>query len=280
MNELRKGEISPSSLQLLQTRIGNHIKLDHAVKLYTHNIDVDRINIEELDALPGEQMSYLAQGAGEKLLVENLKKSMLAPEVLGLKIGAQVMFVKNNPQKSYYNGTTGEVIGFDERDRLPLVRIHDGQIIKADLESRSIEQADEIVAVVKQIPLRLAWAITVHKSQGMTLDAAEIDLSKVFEPGQAYVALSRIRSLEGLKLLGINSSGLQAHPLVLRGDAYFEKQSKEGESSSSRLQESDWKKLHETFISMIGGVYQTEITEQEKQLSPKLVKQSKPRVEK
>jgi hypothetical protein len=69
-------------LQLLRTRTGDHISLEYAVKLYTHNIDVDRVNIEQLDTLPGDQKSFIAQGAGEKLLVENLKKSMLAPEVL------------------------------------------------------------------------------------------------------------------------------------------------------------------------------------------------------
>lgn len=215
-------------------------------------MDVDRINIEKLDALEGDQKSFLSQGAGEKMLVDALKKSMLAPEVLALKIGAQVIFVKNNPQKGYFNGTTGEIVKFDERDGYPVVKIKDGTLIKAELETRSVENANEIVAAVKQIPLKLAWAITVHKSQGMTLDAAEMDLSKVFEPGQAYVALSRVKSLEGLKLLGINEFGLKAHPLVLRADAYFEKQSEEIVASNQYQEASIWEQIHKKFIETIG----------------------------
>ena len=163
-----------------------------------------------------------------------------------------MIFVKNNPQKGYFNGTTGEVVKFDERDGFPVVKTREGNMIKAEPENRSIENASEIIAVVKQVPLKLAWAITVHKSQGMTLDAAEMDLTKVFEPGQAYVALSRLRSLDGLKLLGINEQGLSAHPLVLRADAYFQKMSQDLVESRVSKAESDLEMLHALFIETIG----------------------------
>ena len=206
LNELRKGQASDESIALLRTRLNTEIAHANPVKLYTHNIDVDRINDEKLEELTGDEESYIATGTGDKKLIDTIKKSMLAPEVLYLKVGAQVIFVKNNPAKGYYNGTTGEVVSFQIGTAYPQVKIANGAIITAEPEARSVENASEVLVSVKQIPLKLAWAITVHKSQGMTLDAAEMDLSKVFEPGQGYVALSRVKSLENLKLLGLNES--------------------------------------------------------------------------
>jgi ATP-dependent exoDNAse (exonuclease V) alpha subunit len=126
---------------------------------------------------------------------------MLTPEVLSLKVDAQVLFVKNNPAMGYRNGTTGVVVGFDAASNYPRVRIHDGMIITVEPEAWSVEAEDKLLGSVIQIPLKLARAITVHKSQGMTLDAAEIDLSKSFAYGQSYVALSRVKNLAGLRLL-------------------------------------------------------------------------------
>jgi len=201
LNALRIGNLQKDHLTQLQTRLHQDVQHPNPVKLYTHNVDVDRINAQHLYELEGDLETYTAIGEGDPRIVDSMMKSMLAPSLLSLKIGAQVIFVKNNPAKGYYNGTTGIVTGFDVATSYPLVQTADSSKIKVEPESRSIEQAHDIVASVRQIPLKLARAITVHKSQGMTLDAAEMDLSKVFEPGQAYVALSRIRSLDGLKLL-------------------------------------------------------------------------------
>lgn len=258
LNTLRKGDMQAAWLAILKTRLGQPVSHPNPVKLYTHNIDVDRINTQKLEELDTDLKVYMAIGSGDKNLVAAITKSMLAPSTLSLKIWAQVIFVKNNPQKQYFNGTTGEVVWFSQGDGYPMVKVHDDLVIKAEPENRSIENASQIIANVKQVPLKLAWAITVHKSQGMTLDAAEMDLSRVFEPGQAYVALSRIKSLDGLHLLGINEQWLRAHPLVLRADKYFRDQSEEKWAVYSTIDDANFQEIHKRFIALIGGSYTSE----------------------
>jgi ATP-dependent exoDNAse (exonuclease V) alpha subunit len=106
-----------------------------------------------------------------------------------------------------------------------LVKTSNGRNIKVEREKWRIEEDGEFKAEVEQFPLRLAWAITIHKSQGTTLDFAEIDLSKSFEPGMGYVALSRIRSLEGLRLMGLNDVALEVNKEVSEADKHFQKES-------------------------------------------------------
>src|SRR5690606_10885949 len=113
---------------------------------------------------------------GAAPLVEGLKKACLAPETLSLKIGAQVMFIRNANDGSYVNGTRGIVEGFDAEGGWPRVRTFDGALITATAEEWQFEEGGKVRALIRQVPLRLAWAIAIHKSQGMTLDAAEIDL--------------------------------------------------------------------------------------------------------
>lgn len=195
-------------------------------RLYARNINVDAINHRQLAQLDGEEKLFLMESMGSKALVEGLKKSCLAPEQLRLKAGAEVMFVKNAADGSYVNGTRGVVTGFDSDEGWPMVRTFDNDVITANPEDWQLDENGTIRATISQVPLRLAWAITIHKSQGMTLDAAEIDLGDAFEPGMGYVALSRVRSLDGLKLMNLNETALRVHPAILARDAAFKQQSR------------------------------------------------------
>jgi len=208
-------------------------------RLFTHNVDVDYINERELKKISEKSFAYNMLSYGKIKLVDFLRKGCLAPERLVLKKGALVMFVKNNFEEGYVNGTMGQVIGFEKKSRMPIVRTNRGRVITAEPSSWSIEEDGEIIASIKQIPLRLAWAITVHKSQGMSLDAAEVDLGKSFEYGMGYVAMSRVRALAGLGVLNINEMAFQVHPDAYEKDQEFIKLSKNTEWEINEMSDSE-----------------------------------------
>lgn len=220
LNFIRSGNPAEAS-ELVERALVRSDLVSAPTKLFAHNIDVDRLNRQELEKLSGLEFSYEMQGSGAKPLVETLKKSCLAPEILTLKKGAKVMFVKNNFEQDYVNGTLGRVVGFSSYDNRPIVKTVKGKIIFVRPESWLVEELGMRKAEIKQLPLRLAWAITVHKSQGMTLDEAEIDLSKSFLEGMGYVALSRVRSVKGLLLRGINQTAFLVNQGVLALDKEF-----------------------------------------------------------
>jgi hypothetical protein len=161
---------------------------------------------------------------GRAQYVEQLVKSVLAPEALELKVGAEVMFVANNFAEGYANGTRGQVVAFN--GDTPIVRLlSSGKEIAVEPHSWTREEDGRERARVTQLPLRLAWAITIHKSQGMSLDSALVDLSRSFTYGMGYVALSRVRSIEGLYLHGINANALLLHPDIYEFDRVLQAQS-------------------------------------------------------
>jgi ATP-dependent exoDNAse (exonuclease V) alpha subunit len=221
LKSLRQNDVNPEIVNMLAERMNRKPELGiKPVILYTHNADVDFINNRELEKIDAPEYRFGMRGEGEMKLVESLKKNCLAPQDLILKKGALVMFVKNkfkNEKAIYINGTTGKVVKFG-KDDYPVVRLNSGKEITAEPDSWTINDENKVLAKITQIPLRLAWAITVHKSQGMTLDAAEIDLSRSFGYGMGYVALSRLTSLEGLYLVGINDMAYRLDPAIFAYD--------------------------------------------------------------
>jgi ATP-dependent DNA helicase PIF1 len=251
---IRRGELEDSVFEYIgerQVQAGEHPA--DIPQLYTHNIDVDKKNAQELGKLESEEKIFLMNTKGSTTRVEQLIKGCLSPQELVLKEGASVMFTKNNFENGYVNGTLGTIVGFDEDNDFPIVETREGEIITALPSEWAVDDSGKVLATITQVPLRLAWAITVHKSQGMSLDAATMDLSRAFEYGQGYVALSRVRAFSGLHILGINQRAFEVHPLVLERDQSFREHSDEAEAGFSEMPEGDLRKLHENFLLAIGG---------------------------
>lgn len=220
LNGIRSGFLTRSQLDALNAR-AQAVDDPFATKtrLLTVNVDVDSVNERQLDELEGDMYEYQMDTHGGKNYVEQLMRSCLAPELLRLKKNAVVMCIKNAQDRSYANGSLGTVVGFEKKTDHPIVELTTGRTITLKPETWELMDGDKRRAQISQFPLRLAWAITVHKSQGMTLDAARIDLSRAFVEGMGYVALSRVRSLKHLILDGLNGMALRVSPLAKQIDA-------------------------------------------------------------
>jgi len=252
LTAMRHGRFSDNHHTHLARRKTIPPKNSVATRLYTHNADVDRINAEALAAIKGKSHVYHMSSRGGVTLVDALKKSCLSPETLTLKEGAAVMFTRNNFDAGYVNGTLGTVVGFTQLGA-PIVHTRRGERITVEAIDWAIQDGAKVLAKITQVPLRLAWAITVHKSQGMSLDAAIIDLGSAFEYGQGYVALSRVRSLAGLFLEGLNEKALAMHPLVVEKDRYFRAYSDAARSKFAALSPQEKSRLEMNFLRAIGA---------------------------
>ena len=210
LNQVRNNTLTPQSLQMLNTRYLPEFKADEQKEYYivlsTHNRKVDAINQREMDALPGKVYHYSAT------IKDTFPESMYPmDETLTLKLGARVMFTKNDSssEKRYYNGKLGVVSHLTDKtitvtcEGEEPIEVHreTWENIRYTSEAGSEVVQPEVIGTFSHYPLRLAWAITIHKAQGLTFDRVVIDAADAFAAGQVYVALSRCRSLEGIVLL-------------------------------------------------------------------------------
>ncbi len=210
LQKLRENKVDHEVLDTLESHLDRDFetkKNPGCIVLTTHNQQADSINRLALGELDGKTKQMKAEVVGDFP-----SSSFPLPEVLEIKLGAQVMFVKNDtsPARRYFNGKIGNIsridydeiyVRFEEDDTEIEVEKHTWENIKYIPATKDQEISEVVLGTYTQFPIRLAWAITVHKSQGLTFEKAAIDISKVFAPGQAYVALSRLTSLDGLKLL-------------------------------------------------------------------------------
>ena len=212
LNGIRENRPTSDILRALNARVRAYEDCDDVIRLTTHNVQADRVNTQKLEELPGDCVTFDAEVEGE--FPEN---SYPADMCLALKKGAQVMFIRNDSEAGFYNGKIGKVTDITPRGQVE-VTDSDGQIIQVgqaewpnlqySLDEESGEIRQNVVGIFKQLPLRIAWAITIHKSQGLTFDRVIIDAGSAFAFGQVYVALSRCRTLEGISLespIGITS---------------------------------------------------------------------------
>lgn len=254
LSSIRRDSFGEKHLRHIESRkIEYDFSPDGVPKLFSHNVDVDYVNNEMLAKISGKPEVFFMRSRGSKFLAGTLKKSCLSPEKLYLKVGAAVMFTKNNIKEGFVNGTLGSVERFDKVSGYPIVKIRNGRRVEVEPMDWQMEENGRVLASITQLPLRLAWAITVHKSQGMSLDAAVMDLSNVFEYGQGYVALSRIRRLSGLHILGWNEKAFKVHPEILSKDKSFYEASIESIKAFSKIPPEELAKMHQNFIIACGG---------------------------
>ncbi|XP_055613049.1 ATP-dependent DNA helicase PIF1 [Uranotaenia lowii] len=214
LNSIRIGRVTQEIRDRLGATSKQRIEVEGilATQLCSHTNDADLINQTKLNNLTGEEKTYHATDS-DPYMTKTLDQQVQAPGKLVVKIGAQVMLLKNiNITEGLVNGARGVVIDYVQG--YPLVKFKKREFLVKP-EKWSIKTPGAVIVTRSQLPLKLAWAFSIHKSQGLTLDCVEMSLSKVFEAGQAYVALSRCQSLDSLRVLDFDGKQVWANPKVL-----------------------------------------------------------------
>lgn len=221
LGQLRLGVIDEETRALFNSR-AKAVDPNPEIKpvvITAKNAPAEAINKQNLDMLEGPSKIYYAVDTGSPSAMKLLDKGTI-PKELVLKVGARVMCLVNySPESEVMNGTTGEVISFSEGSGKPLVRFDNGAEILMQEYTREISQDGRAIGTRKQIPLRLSWACSSHKIQGQTLDKVLVIMGDAFEYSQTYVALSRVRTIEGLFIRSINKNNISANPTAL---AFYE----------------------------------------------------------
>ncbi len=213
LGDIRLGEVTSRVKSFLDSKIMDPDDQVVGTRLFGRRVHTEKYNLSELSKLMGEAVVYETEYTGRDYGVRSLKKQAPVPEKLVLKRDAFVMIRQNDPQGRWVNGTLGNVRGL-EKDKI-LIETLAGADIEIKKSSFDLLDADsKVIASCSNFPVNLAYATTIHKAQGATLDAAVIDLENLWEPGQAYVALSRLRSGEGLYVTGWSELSIHIDPQV------------------------------------------------------------------
>lgn len=213
LNEIRRGQVSDRVEMFL-----NRCQLDHdddfeGTRLFPLRQQTDAYNENELEKLPGELFVFPALYSGQQRSIEQLRKHSPLPDELKLKLNALVMLRQNDPKLRWVNGSTGHVRKIEKE--MILIELLNGRMVEIEPAEFSLLNAEGVaMALVTNFPISLAYAATIHKAQGMTLDRLKVNLNSLWEPGQAYVALSRVMNPENLRIESWQKQSIKADPQV------------------------------------------------------------------
>lgn len=211
LGEIRKAAVlSQETKDLLVRCSENKLETQDGIvptRLFCKRVDVADFNKKELAKLPEQpSQKYKSKDFGPDALIDKFRY----PSEIELRVGAQVLHLRNDRLRDLVNGSRGIVLYFDETG-LPVVRFENKSVLKIAREEETIEEHERVIASRRQLPLCLAWCFTIHRCQGMTLQRVVVDLTGTFECGQAYVALSRVQSADGLQIIGLKPEMIRAH---------------------------------------------------------------------